>query len=207
MSKPAYKCYRENWIKDGKRLEQASVFAWNILKVNVRHNRFDHRYVRDRGIDLLVETPRGSLQIECKNLSGRHMLSPQWIREEVLARFSPSYLMKVLVVSLLNCSRRVRRLLKEQNVYVIELGDKVTWKNYRRMISVLVKRFYRFKKVFGELLGWKPKTYPTSLDGGEMVYNSVIGCRGFGVVVGCREYCCGSDYQYVGCGWLVYDGG
>lgn len=169
---------KDVWIEDGILLEKAVSRAESILEIPHSHNRFDDKYVHGYGVDNVISTSRGNIEGECKNLNGNHMLSPRWIIDEVLSRYSSNPFLKVLIISLLNCSRRTKRLLDFKHVHIIELGYKVTKWNYRRAVHDLVKKLYWIKLKYSNILGKKLQTFETKLSEYDSrlkaVYNVVI---------------------------------
>ena len=83
-----------------------------------------------RGSDFIVDLLR-RIKLEAKNWNGSYYLTPSMYREEVQSRFNISRsdvgrsdrdIVKIVIISRLRCSERVRSLFRRDRIETVELG-------------------------------------------------------------------------------------
>ena len=149
---------QEQYHYRGLILEKVLSYVFNHLDLKNSHNHFDTRYVHGYGVDNIISTSKGNVETECKNLNGKYQLSRAWVNEEVLCRHGYKPLAKILVASILNVSRKVRRLIERNNIRIIELGYQVTKFNFKKAVHDLIKKLYFVKVRYHRFVGVKPKS-------------------------------------------------
>lgn len=140
----------------GINLEEPLALSESDLDLPHENNYFDYRFesTRGQGVDNKIITPSGKkIALECKNVNGKHLLTKGWFMEEFFDRDKGiPFILRVLVISILKCSKEVLRWLKEDmKVKIIELGFQITSPELKaKAIEIFNKKLYWFKmKYFG----------------------------------------------------------
>lgn len=158
--------------KKGMLLEKAVDIALNILSIEHKTNPFDESYAQEegQGIDGKINTDKGLLGYECKNVNGKHELSTNWIDEEINNRDKDTfYILRILVISLLNVGKELMRKL-EVNLRVIILGFQITSsKLFKKAVDILVHKLYWIKMRY-----FNDKSKSSSSNSNLPMYNSII---------------------------------
>jgi len=176
-------------------LEKALHYALNHLKLQNAHNPFNEAYHSHNGlgVDNIIHTCKGNIENECKNPNGKHQLSKAWIKQEVLSRYGYKPFIKVLTVSILNVSRKVKRLIESKGIRIIQLGYQVTKHNFSKAVHDLIKKLHWIKVKYAKYVGKKPSSQQVKLshfDSG-LLYNGCIidvGFCGYGFSFNVKEY-------------------
>ena len=167
-----------SWIEKGILLERAISCALESLGIENEPNHFDDRYSWGYGIDNKISTSRGSIKTEAKNLNGNYMVSPKWIEDEIINRFSLGAFIKILVISILNVSERSWALLRNHNIRVIELGFQVTPSSFKKAVALLLQKLYFIKVRYMKYIVKRESGKQTRKSNvvSKQVYNVVIDC-------------------------------
>lgn len=161
----------------GKLLEIAVSRAYDHLTLENAHNPFDDTYSHGYGVDNIISTAKGNIELECKNLNGKYQLSKAWIIEEVLNRYGYKPFLKLLVCSFLYVSDKLRRWIETLNhIRIITLGYQVTKYNLNKTIHNLIKKLYFVKVKYAKYVNPKPKNQQVKLSTFDkaLVYNGSI---------------------------------
>lgn len=157
--------------KDAIHLEDAlfqAELAQGIPIENIEHNPFDENFpvtcfdgIRGQGFDNKITTSKGKIALECKDLIGKDPLTKAWFEVQFFRDKDIPYILKILVIGVLNCSKEVRRwLVEDMHVKIWELGFKVTTRRLKqKAIDILTKKLYWLKmKYFYQKV--KAKMFP-----------------------------------------------
>ena len=145
----------------GLLLEKAVSDVLYALKVPHNHNPFNNTYpcYQNKRPDITIESL--STVVECKNLSKSqidHRLSEYWLDKNVTKRHYPlNYRWKIVVFSY-KPRKHLREYLNMYGWRVYSLGEQIlSYKQERKTVGKLVKRFYWLGKEYGKIRKPLPK--------------------------------------------------
>lgn len=161
----AGKQLNKNDIK-GLLLEKAVSDALHILKIPHKHNPFNNTYpcYQTKRPDITIEKLR--TLIECKNLSKKQVdhLTLKWLDKHIIKRpYAAKYRHNIALFSYKPRKSLVRHLNKHGwRVYGLDTQI-LTFKQERKAVGKLIKKFYWLKKEYTQTQKPIPKQQQTRL--------------------------------------------
>jgi len=96
-----------------------------------------------------VDNETESCLFECKNLNGTYRLRYSWLDDEVVSRFDNTLgnygKTRMLVLSIDNLSQPKRNYLLDRGIQVVSVGFQVTWRNIKRVVTILTTKLANIK--------------------------------------------------------------